>query len=145
MRQDGFTLLEMAVVLVMLSFLLLITTPSVRSISRLALLDFTEALVIDISEASQYPYVSADEKCVPRLRWYLKDRQYLITCGTTVLKTGVIPSGVQFSLPVKNEIVFSKTVASYAGQWKFQADQLSVTLKFRMGTYEPEVIRSDGK
>ncbi|TCI47683.1 MULTISPECIES: prepilin-type N-terminal cleavage/methylation domain-containing protein [unclassified Exiguobacterium] len=144
MRQDGYTLVEMAWVLVVLSLLLLVATPTVRSMDRLALIDFTEALVQDIAEVGQYPYVAADEKCVPRLRWYMKERRYHITCGTTSITSGVVPDGVEMSLPTTNEIVFSKSAATYAGQWKFYTGQVAVTLKFRMGTYEPEVIRSGG-
>lgn len=143
MRQAGYTLVEIAWVLVVLSMLLLLATPSVRSMERLALIDFTEALVTDIAEVGQYPYVAADEKCVPRLRWYLKERRYQITCGTTSITSGFVPDGIEISLPTTSEIVFTKSAATYAGQWKFETDDIAVTLKFRMGTYEPEVIRSD--
>ncbi|MCC5893183.1 prepilin-type N-terminal cleavage/methylation domain-containing protein [Exiguobacterium sp.] len=142
--KDGYTFVEMAAVLVILSMLLLIAMPSVRSVERLALVDFTEALLADIAEVGQYPYVASDEKCVPRLRWYIKERRYHITCGLTSIKTVRVPDGVDISLPTTSDIVFSKTAATYAGQWKFSSGQLAVTLKFRMGTYEPEVIRSEG-
>lgn len=145
MRQDGYTFVEMAWVLVVLSLLLLVAMPAIRSMDRLALIDFTEALVQDIAEVGQYPYVAADEKCVPRLRWYMKERRYQITCGTTSITSGVVPDGVEMSLPTMNEIVFSKSAATYAGQWKFETDEVAVTLKFRMGTYEPEVIRSEAE
>lgn len=145
MKRDGYTLVEMALVLVVMSFLLLLAIPSVRSMERLALIDFTEALVHDIAEVGQYPYVATDEKCVPRLRWYIKERRYQITCGTTSITSGVVPDGVEMSLPTSNEIIFSKSAATYAGQWKFSTDQVSVTLKFRMGTHEPEVIHSEAE
>ncbi|STO07867.1 prepilin-type N-terminal cleavage/methylation domain-containing protein [Exiguobacterium aurantiacum] len=142
--KDGYTFVEMAAVLVILSMLLLIAMPSVQSVERLALVDFTEALLADIAEVGQYPYVASDEKCVPRLRWYIKERRYHITCGLTSIKTVTVPEGVEISLPTTSDIVFSKTAASYAGQWKFSSGKLAITLKFRMGTYEPEVIRSEG-
>ncbi len=141
MKQEGHTLVEMASVLVMLSFLLLMTTPVVRSMDRLALFDFTEALIDDIAESGQHPYVAADEACVPRLRWYVKERRYQIVCGTTQIASRVVPEGVEMILPSTNEIIFSRTAATYAGQWKFYTGSTVVTLKFRMGTYEPEVLR----
>ncbi|MEW8966656.1 prepilin-type N-terminal cleavage/methylation domain-containing protein [Exiguobacterium alkaliphilum] len=144
MRQDGYTFIEMAAVLLVLSSMLLLAMPAVRSIDRLALIDFTEGLLSDIAEVGQYPYVAADEKCVPRLRWYVKERRYHITCGLTSIKTVPVPDGIVLSLPTSSEIVFSKTAASYARQWKFSSGTQSITLKFRMGTYEPEVIRSEG-
>lgn len=60
MRRDGYTLIETAAVLVILALLLLMATPVVRSMDRLALFDFTEALVSDIAEVGQAPYVAAD-------------------------------------------------------------------------------------
>lgn len=145
MRQDGYTFVEMASVLVILSLLLLMTTPVVRSMDRLALFDFTEALVSDINEVGQYPYVAADESCVPRLRWYIKERRYQIACGMTPIASRVVPDGVEMSLPATSEIVFSRTAATYAGQWKFYTGPTMVTLKFRMGTYEPEVLHVEGR
>nr|WP_251128801.1 MULTISPECIES: prepilin-type N-terminal cleavage/methylation domain-containing protein [unclassified Exiguobacterium] len=144
-RRDGYTLIETAAVLVILALLLLMATPVVRSMDRLALFDFTEALVSDIAEVGQAPYVASDGSCVPRLRWYLKERRYQIACGTTPIVSRVVPEGVDLSLPTNSEIVFSRTAATYAGQWKFYSGTTMVTLKFRMGTYEPEVLRVEGK
>lgn len=145
MKEDGYTMIEMAAVLVILSLLILMANPTLRSMNRLELFDFTETLMSDIAEVGQYPYVSANESCTPRLRWYLKDRRYQISCGTTPIASRLVPEGVEMNLPTSNEIVFSRTAATYAGQWRFYTGKTIVTLKFRMGTYEPEVLLVDGK
>lgn len=141
----GYTLVEMTWVLVILSFLLLISTPIAKPFERLELYDFTETLVADIQEAGQYPYISEDGGCVPKLIWISKKQTYLIVCGRTVVREVDVPSGVKVYLPTYNTITFSQATASYAGQWKFASGGAAVTLKFRIGTYEPEVIvREDG-
>lgn len=136
----GYTLIEITGVLVVISFLLLIVTPVVKPIDRLALYDFTDTLLTDIQEAGQYPYISEEESCVPRLTWFMKDRTYIITCGRTTITVVTVPEGIELYLPTIKDITFTKTSASYAGQWKFVSGTSSVLLKFRMGTYEPEVI-----
>lgn len=140
----GYTLVEMTAVLVVLSFLMLLVTPCLRPIDRLALYEFTDTLVSDIQEVGQYPYISEKESCVPRLTWYMKDRTYIITCGRTSISTVTVPDGIIMYLPTSKDITFYKQSATYAGQWKFVSGTSSVLLKFRMGTYEPEVFIYDG-
>nr|WP_215112890.1 prepilin-type cleavage/methylation domain-containing protein [Exiguobacterium sp. s63] len=141
----GYTLVEVTWVLVVLSFLLLISAPVVKPFERIELFDFTDSLVADIQEAGQYPYISEDGSCVPKLLWVSKQKTYLIVCGRSVVREVDVPSGVKVYLPSYHTITFSQATAAYAGQWKFVSGKTSVTLKFRIGTYEPEVIvREDG-
>ncbi|WP_240542708.1 prepilin-type cleavage/methylation domain-containing protein [Exiguobacterium qingdaonense] len=127
-------------VLVILSFLILICAPLVKPFERLELYDFTDSLVSNIQEAGQYPYISEDGGCVPKLIWVSKQQTYLIVCGRDVIREVDVPKGIKVYLPTYNTLTFSQTTASYAGQWKFESGKVSVTLKFRIGTYEPEVI-----
>ena len=141
----GYTFVEMAAVLVVISCLLLLVTPVVRPIDRLALIDFTDTLVSDIREVGQYPYISENEGCVPKLTWYMKDRTYIISCGRTSISTVTVPDGIKIYLPTSRDITFYKSNATYAGQWKFESETSSVLMKFRMGTYEPEVFIREGE
>ncbi len=140
----GYTLVEMAWVLVIISFLLLISSPVVKPFERLELYDFTDTLVTNIQEAGQYPYVSENGSCVPKLIWVSKQQRYLIMCGMTLVRRVDVPKGIDVYLPTNNTITFSQATASYAGQWKFVSGKTSVLLKFRLGTYEPEVIIHEG-
>ncbi|MCA0980601.1 MULTISPECIES: prepilin-type cleavage/methylation domain-containing protein [Exiguobacterium] len=140
----GYTFVEMAWVLVIISFLILISSPVVKPFERLELFDFTDTLVTNIQEAGQYPYISENGSCVPKLIWVAKQRRYLIMCGMTLVRRVDVPEGIIVYLPTYNTITFSQATASYAGQWKFVSGKTSVTFKFRLGTYEPEVIIHEG-
>lgn len=140
----GYTLVEMAWVLVILSFLLLICSPAIKPFERLELYDFTDSLLADIQEAGQYPYISQNGSCVPRLVWVFKQQSYLIVCGTTLIRKVDVPEGIEMYLPAYNTLTFSQATASYAGQWKFVSGSNAVIFKFRIGSYEPEVIVYDG-
>ena len=136
----GYTLVEMTWVLVVLSFLLLMSAPITRPFERMELYNFTDSLVANIQEAGQFPYISEAGDCVPRLIWISKQQTYLIVCGREIVREVDVPDGVDVYLPTYNTLTFSQATASYAGQWKFVSGKTSVTLKFRIGTYEPEVI-----
>ncbi|WP_423905147.1 prepilin-type cleavage/methylation domain-containing protein [Exiguobacterium marinum] len=111
-----------------------------KPFERLELYDFTDSLVANIQEAGQYPYISENGSCVPKLIWISQQQTYLIVCGLTLIREVDVPSGITLYLPTYNTLTFSQATASYAGQWKFVSGKTSVTLKFRIGTYEPEVI-----
>lgn len=138
--ESGYTLLEMTVVLVLISSMLCFVIPITDRLEQRILEQFTDTVLHDLELAQQLPYVSGDGSCVPRFRWYIAERMYTLSCGNKEFVRESLPEKVKVTISGKTEIMFSQTSPSYAGTWMFVRGEDYVTLRFRLGSYDPEVI-----
>lgn len=136
---DGFTLIEMTVVLVMIGCLLVLLLPTVIE-RRPALYTLEQDIGIleqDIQTLRLIQYSKTSDQNQMQLRWKNDGKGYLVMANDLLLWQRTFQPGHSCVVPSNGRIIYFKSYHStYASTWVCQSTTQAFEIKFLLGNYQ---------
>lgn len=136
---NGFTLMEMTVVLVVMGCLILFLLPTVIS-RQLALYTLDREMNIltqDFQTLRLLQYSKTNEQTLIQLRWRNDGKGYLVMANERLLWQREFQTGHSCLVPTTGRIIYFKSYHStYSSTWYCQSKNQAYEVKFLLGNYQ---------
>ena len=136
---DGFTLIEMTIVLVMIGCLLMFLLPTIID-RRPALYTLEQDISIlkqDMQTLRLLQYSKTREQNEIQLRWKNDGKGYLVIANDRLLWKRNLQGGHSCFVPPTGRIIYFKSYHStYASTWNCQSATQAYEIKFLLGNYQ---------
>lgn len=136
---NGFTLMEMTVVLVVMGCLILFLLPTVisRQPALYTLDREMNILTQDFQTLRLLQYSKTNEQTLIQLRWRNDGKGYLVMANERLLWQREFQTGHSCLVPTTGRIIYFKSYHStYSSTWHCQSKNQAYEVKFLLGNYQ---------